>query len=300
MIKQIYQHSYWILGFGTLLIALAAITVYPISGIRHEVSYSSIALEAFIAVILLCWVIIARRLRQASKAYAFFFFGCATLIWMLQAKVYFDISNLGHIRINAVIMVVKALALSSVSYGWYLWSSDYQHIIRERLEQQGLTKSSDETDSLTGLFNRQRFDMTLALLHNESAHYSLILFDLDQFTSINHRFGSAVGDLVLEQFASQITRNIRVRDYAFRLGGEEFAVLLRDCPEARVKSIVQSILQGIRQNAFTTDNGSNFYVTTSAGVCIESGADSPSKVYRRADAALYQAKLDGRDRIVYA
>lgn len=300
MIKQIYQHSYWIIGFGTLLLALAAITVYPMSGIRSDIPFTSVALESFIAVVLLCWVIIARRLRQASKAYAFFFFGCSTLIWMLQAKVYFDVSNLGHFQVIATIMSVKALALSSITYGWYLWSSDYQHIIRERLEQHGFTKTSDETDTLTGLFNRNRFDQTLALLNNESANYSLILFDLDWFTTINHRFGTAIGDLVLEQFAAQITRHIRARDYAFRLGGEEFAVLLRDCPEARVKSIVQSILQGTRQNAFTTDNGSTFYVTTSAGVCVESGTDSPSKVYRRADAALYQAKQDGRDRIVYA
>lgn len=300
MIKLIYQHSYWILAFGALLIGFASATLIPLSGLSGSIPFLGIFIELSIAIVIFVWVIIARRLQQASRAYAYFFLGCATLIWMLEAKIVFDLSGFGSIRITGVVMIIKAMALALITFGWFLWASDYRYLVTERHEQHKPNASLDDTDALTGLFNRARFDKTMEILANENAQYSLIIFDLDKFTEVNSRFGSAVGDIVIEQFAAQIKRNIRARDYAFRLGGEEFAVLLKHCPEARVKSIVQAILQGTRQNAFTTDSGRDFFVTTSAGVCVDSGQDSPSKVYRRADAALYQAKQDGRDRIVYA
>ena len=151
-----------------------------------------------------------------------------------------------------------------------------------------------ERDGLTGLLNRQSFD--LAVAGERRAGGAVIMCDIDHFKLVNDRYGHAVGDDVLRAFAALLeTTGHR----AGRMGGEEFALLLPGRSATEAASIAEMIRQ--RFHAGTSPGvAPDHRLSASFGVAqYRSGAD-PKKVFVRADAALYQAKEAGRNRVVVA
>jgi diguanylate cyclase (GGDEF)-like protein len=153
------------------------------------------------------------------------------------------------------------------------------------------------TDSLTGLVNRrQLFDVYGS--GNLPANTAVILFDLDRFKSINDAHGHGMGDEVLRRFASAINENLRPRDTAARLGGEEFALVMpRSTPDLAVL-VAERIRALFESDTMATDKGP-LKCTVSAGVAF--AADDTHNfddVLRHADNALYLAKRGGRNRVM--
>jgi diguanylate cyclase (GGDEF)-like protein len=153
------------------------------------------------------------------------------------------------------------------------------------------------TDALTGLLNRRAvFD----LFHDRDLppFASVVVFDLDGFKAVNDGHGHAVGDEVLRRFAAAIRQEIRFTDTAARLGGEEFALVL---PRSDAKSALQvadRIRRSFAEEAIET-GGRALRSTVSAGVATAGAQGQPfEEVLRNADAALYLAKRDGRNRVV--
>ncbi len=153
------------------------------------------------------------------------------------------------------------------------------------------------TDDLTGLLNRRAVFDTFA--EGELAPFTcVVVFDLDDFKSVNDSHGHAVGDEVLRRFAETVRTQIRGIDTAARLGGEEFAVVL---PRSQSQSAIQ-VAERIRSafaEAVVETAGGPIRCTVSAGVAA-AGADGEAftEVLQRADEALYVAKRNGRDRVV--
>ena len=145
------------------------------------------------------------------------------------------------------------------------------------------------TDPLTGLFNRRAF---LDLAIGRRARQRLMLIDIDHFKSVNDRLGHEAGDQVLEIIAAAIDRVRPARSLAVRLGGEEFALLLPR--ELADQCSADSLLQAVRDAVMPQ----NLKVTISIGVSEGQVASEEDwkRLYRLADAALYRAKADGRDR----
>ena len=151
-----------------------------------------------------------------------------------------------------------------------------------------------ERDGLTGLLNRQSFD--LAVAGERRASGAVIMCDIDHFKLVNDRYGHAVGDDVLRAFAALLeTTGHR----AGRMGGEEFALLLPGRSAAEAASIAEMIRQ--RFHAGTSPGiAPDHRLSASFGVAqYRTGAD-PKRVFVRADAALYRAKEAGRNRVVVA
>ncbi|WP_240230094.1 sensor domain-containing diguanylate cyclase [Devosia lacusdianchii] len=153
------------------------------------------------------------------------------------------------------------------------------------------------TDSLTGLLNRR------ALFENLSSGQlapgmAVIMFDIDHFKSINDQWGHAMGDAVLERFARVLTTDLRSDDFAARLGGEEFCVVLRDLTKRSAAAVAEQTRINFEATAIESTRGTA-RTTVSAGVAI-SGVDGEpfEAVLRRADDALYAAKSAGRNRVV--
>jgi diguanylate cyclase (GGDEF)-like protein len=159
-------------------------------------------------------------------------------------------------------------------------------------------------DSLTGLYNRKHLMETLdkevsrSQRHNHS--FSFLVVDIDHFKKYNDTYGHLAGDEVLRRLASVFTGSIRSSDYAARYGGEEFIIIL---PETGIEQGVEAaerIRTKVAEEAFAGE-GELIKVTISVGVSSypENGEDAES-VIRNADAALYEAKELGRNRVVLA
>jgi diguanylate cyclase (GGDEF)-like protein len=159
-------------------------------------------------------------------------------------------------------------------------------------------RTAAETDALTGLPNRRALCDGAQQMFSQQARkgepVSVLIFDLDQFKAINDRHGHAVGDDTLQRFAATIRANMRAADLFGRLGGEEFAAVL---PATLAEAV--SVAERVRC-AFEADGeeiaGLHIGATVSAGVAAGHPARGFDALLARADAALYRAKADGRNR----
>lgn len=155
------------------------------------------------------------------------------------------------------------------------------------------------TDALTGLLNRRALFETLAR-DGLGARDAVVAFDLDQFKSINDRYGHAVGDEVLRRFAAILSRHVREKDLVARIGGEEFVLVMSDTSAQLASGTAERIRAGFAASRLLTAGGTLF-ATASAGVALaERAGESFESVLHRADASLYRAKDGGRDRVVTA
>jgi len=152
------------------------------------------------------------------------------------------------------------------------------------------------TDPLTGLLNRRAlFD-----LHGNvpvGAFTAVVVFDLDNFKAINDEYGHAAGDEVLKVFAGELAGNLRQADVAARMGGEEFALVLKRTLPETVEETAERIRTAFATRLIETENGS-LTCTVSAGFAFGSKEGlSFDKVLSAADKALYDAKRGGRNRV---
>ena len=161
------------------------------------------------------------------------------------------------------------------------------------------------TDFLTGLSNRRCFVDTastvLARAVAESRPVALVLLDLDHFKSINDRHGHDGGDRALVAVAEVLRGARRAGDLAARMGGEEFVVLLEGCDEGPALQFAQRLREQLSRLRVTLAGGGTLQLTASLGVAVQRmPGGSLDDLIRRADAAMYQAKSQGRDRAVLA
>jgi diguanylate cyclase (GGDEF)-like protein len=159
-------------------------------------------------------------------------------------------------------------------------------------------------DPLTGIANRRAFVQEAAALakrHNASPRpTAVLLVDLDHFKSINDRFGHAVGDRVLEVFTDTARLSLRATDLIGRLGGEEFAAVLRDTSRDKALAVAERIRESFAHAAHEVD-GRPVAATVSIGLVFsEAAALDVPELLAQADRALYFAKAHGRNRVEIA
>ncbi|HJU84319.1 MAG TPA: diguanylate cyclase [Holophagaceae bacterium] len=159
------------------------------------------------------------------------------------------------------------------------------------------------TDPLTGLLNRRAFDQNLEFtFHAWDRHgrsFVLVLGDLDHFKLINDRFGHPAGDEVLKETAIRLRLSLRRSDLAFRIGGEEFALLLPETSLQAGAEVAEKLRKTIEDEPVQLSHGPMVYPSMSFGVAAAQGRD-PGDVLGEADRALYRAKVSGRNRVVVA
>lgn len=159
-----------------------------------------------------------------------------------------------------------------------------------------------ERDSLTGLLNRMRLaELVESEIRNAEARQqsvAMVLLDLDQFKNINDTYGHPVGDDALIYAADKLQSAVRKTDYVFRIGGEEFCILLPGADLEGGIEVAESVRRSLEEGAFRV-GGEEVPFTGSFGVAV-SGQDGRNMIdlYHAADARMYAAKFAGRNRVV--
>lgn len=160
------------------------------------------------------------------------------------------------------------------------------------------------SDALTRLLTRRflptvlRHEIDLASTHGHE--FSIVVMDMDGFKAINDTHGHDVGDRVLQHVANLLGQAVRSSDYVFRMGGEEFLIVLVGTPEGQAMKIADGLRQRIRQRPMVLNDGSQLQLTASLGVAAYDGHPDYEPLLRRADQAMYAAKRNGRDRVELA
>jgi diguanylate cyclase (GGDEF)-like protein len=154
------------------------------------------------------------------------------------------------------------------------------------------------TDELTELNNRRFFNGCLAAAisaaRRHAYHLSMIMIDLDHFKAVNDTYGHSAGDLVLKTFADLLREMLRAEDVAARWGGEEFIILLPLTASDAAAALAERIRAAFEQQS---DSASTTLLSASFGVVQLQESDDVDTFIRRADAALYRAKREGRNRV---
>ena len=155
-------------------------------------------------------------------------------------------------------------------------------------------------DQLTGMLNRKALESRTIELELQSRvtrqPVGLIICDIDHFKQVNDRYGHSMGDAVLKDVAYRIRKELRAYDLAYRLGGEEFVVLVPGATDEEALGLAEKLREAVRAEPIA-----GWDVTMSFGVAVSgAGGFDLDAHYARADAALYEAKRLGRDRVVLA
>jgi diguanylate cyclase (GGDEF)-like protein len=155
-----------------------------------------------------------------------------------------------------------------------------------------------DLDALTGLHNRRYFHETLARevarAHRYDRQLALIVFDLDDFKAINDRIGHLAGDAVIAESAERVRDVVRSADFACRVGGDEFAVILPESTLADADQLYRRLQAALSARPI----GQAGRLSFSAGVAELRSEDDPTVFFERADEALYRAKERGKAQVV--
>ena len=157
------------------------------------------------------------------------------------------------------------------------------------------TQLQATTDSLTGLLNRRSFEHRVATVRREEDNVTIAMGDLDHFKLLNDSYGHETGDRALRLFAQVLRESMRAEDLVCRHGGEEFAIALPGCSIEKAREIFEATR--VRLDAAMAVAGLPKF-TVSFGVVQADPKDDLATLISRADGALFQAKREGRDRVV--
>lgn len=207
-----------------------------------------------------------------------------------------------------------AMLLALLLYGLYRYRTRRVRRRQQRLEAMVAQRTRDleqanarlaqlaSEDGLTGLLTRRRALELMALRHQQLQHGgqdAVLLLDLDNFKLINDTHGHLAGDAVLRQTAQRLRQALREGDIIARYGGEELLVVLPDTPPPQARALAEALLQALRQ-APVDHQGVAIAVRASLGLGMMTAGQGLQTALAQADAALYRAKAQGRDRVCSA
>ncbi|MEH6912368.1 MAG: diguanylate cyclase [Oceanicoccus sp.] len=297
---------------ATISISICGI-ILLISGSDYWLQTSGLYIRGLIFVILLfsMWAI-AREILDRGQSSRYFLVG---------------VSALGITAIIDVIGQNFGYPLNTTNYGFlvlvlfqtinlnkhYVFAlteqerltANLEQLVEERTEALRVVnrrlKELAETDELTGLSNRRMFFFEFkrekAIAERGREVLSLAILDIDFFKSINDRWGHDAGDMTLKEFGSLLETQLRATDVVARVGGEEFAFLMRTNSYPLAIDKANKICGEIGLKNFSSVEG-DFQITASIGICEVQSEDDVHSAMKRADTALYEAKNKGRNQVI--
>ena len=246
----------------------------------------SVLVGGFDALPALAWFAIPIVTLSARFSYRGIILGVAiTLVLMLGVAFGTEASVILDNPPRLVMPVAMVLAVAILSTA--LMRSDVEH------------RSKAAIDPLTGMLNRKALQNRVDELRQQSevaaAPIGLIVIDIDHFKQVNDTVGHAAGDAVLKDVAYMIRKDLRAFELAYRLGGEEFLILLPGADDDQSMELAVRLCDAVAETRFAHD----LRITISCGVAVSPAGDSfdYDALFETADAAMYEAKREGRNRV---
>ncbi|HHY72137.1 MAG TPA: GGDEF domain-containing protein [Bacillus bacterium] len=213
------------------------------------------------------------------------------LAWIFTNPITKPINRLAKFSEEAILPKNEALSIQRLEMKSYIY--EVRQLYKHIQQYFQLLTYQIQRDGLTGLANRRAFDIEIEKWVKKKVHFSLIMADIDRFKKVNDEYGHLVGDEVLKFLAKTMHDVIREDDLCFRYGGEEFVILLKDKNEADAFALAERLRIKVAETISPTGKP----ITISLGISSFQKKDQlPEMVIKRADAALYQSKNEGRNR----
>ena len=268
----------------------------PLDGV-YGVLTVTVGLAAFVVAVRL--LVFAMRLQPKKGRQAMMLGGVATLLGLGIVSLFDSVDNLvWHPNIVALPSAWLSVISGAVMTAWFEMFGRHA-IERTRFESQ--LEALATTDPLTGILNRRACLERAEALASAAARYgrpfAVLIIDIDFFKQVNDLHGHETGDNVLQLFASLVKDRLRQVDVFGRMGGEEFLVLMPETSSGGAHIAAERIRKGI-EDAVMQCRTTSLSITASIGVVA--GVLILEEALRKADAALYQAKHDGRNQVVMA
>lgn len=168
----------------------------------------------------------------------------------------------------------------------------------ELTEANRLLQIRADTDSMTGLLNRNAFLEQVKHANKNCTQAALLVIDADNFKNINDFYGHHAGDKALTAIVSALRSPLRMDDLIGRIGGEEFAVFLSNTDIAEAQNIAEQLRKNVEAINFMPLPDQPYPLTISIGIALSSGIVTTAQLIRMADQSLYQAKANGRNQVV--
>ncbi|WP_233080688.1 GGDEF domain-containing protein [Rheinheimera soli] len=280
---------------------LFALYLLPLS-MLYQVNNASTALTSLsIAVVFIYAIVLLRkaRLTPVFPVYVLqLFFVLHAALMLLQFFLVIPLIGEDYraLALPSLQWVLLGHVLLTTSTGFMLPLLSFSHTENQLLR---LT----ELDDLTQLLNRREFlkraNQTLLNSRRQQHSVVVLMIDLDHFKLINDRWGHAIGDMALKKVADLLKVGLRTSDLIGRLGGEEFAVLMPNTSAEQAALIGQRLCERIAHHAWEIEaRPVKLTVSVGGATCVDALRDL-TELLKDADDALYQAKADGRNRIVF-
>ncbi len=242
--------------------------------------------------------------RYADRHFGSYFFGGVMLVQTAVVVVRFVTNFTGQANyssfysgdlVQSIYLAIYAFITMTLAVGFMMVATRRLHLELARVSNM---------DPLTDALNRRafsdRYESEIRRIKRHDQAMSLLIMDLDHFKRINDKHGHAVGDSVLVHFSSTVTRLLRETDHFARFGGEEFVALLPETAAAEAQLVAERICECLRQAGDMGTTGIPRYTVSMGLAEMSRGDESLDSVVGRADAALYRAKMAGRDRLEIA
>lgn len=207
------------------------------------------------------------------------------LILLLPMYVY----NLGNWKDTFVVFSVTLLSSTVFIYVVHYVSNDIRKLFDLAV-----------IDNLTTLYNARQLQKDLAMLSDEPGRYALVIIDIDDFKKYNDQFGHLVGDEVIRRFSKTLKHAVGEQSSVYRYGGEEFVVIVKEQSGRKAYKVAQDVRDQIRGLAIYCENTgeNNISVTASIGIAYQWSEEELFNTFKRADQAMYLAKMNGKDQII--
>ena len=200
-------------------------------------------------------------------------------------------------------LLVKTHQLKSQAWDLKSLNENLASEIAIRKEMEEKLRVMAHKDALTKVNNRRRFleflEMEIKKVKRTGKAPSFMMLDIDKFKNVNDQFGHTVGDQVLCHFATVVLSGIREIDVFGRLGGEEFGVILPETSKEKAFIVAERLRSMVESSEIILSTG-NINITVSIGVAELEAGESGEQLMVRADAAMYVAKQNGRNRVEIA
>ena len=232
------------------------------------------------------------RLRWAWRTLGSMLACCVALL-LVHATISFGLPADARDLVGAAVFLIGVSFIFGTAC---LSRSTARHLLRvQRVAQVA------HVDALTGIGNRRHFGETLEAAVREvgrsTSPLSVIVFDIDRFKAVNDAYGHALGDEVFRQVARLSSERTRPAGTIYRVGSEEFAIIVPRSDPVFVHALAEQLRKSVATLRIDMGEGRDLSVTISLGLASLAVAETGAELLRRADAALYDAKRAGRDRL---